>query len=910
MAIIRTGAQREYLQMAGGVAAPRPAGAGPAIGAGLVEQGGGAARMLAEGLAGGAGLVQALARDYRERQTERVDAAILKADEEFVRWRDEWQAEHQGADAEHAGEVFAAKHAELARAARADLAGKSDEIFDGLLQKRLAQEGVFALKQGLGYERQQEQRFKDSQWAAQEAEFARYVAENPEDTDGIQLKYDNLRASWLAKNPGLDPGAVFQKLADLADCGRVEALIAQGNLGGAEAALAHGVARDPRLYKGGTIAEDLHNPLNLKKVGAKGSGRSAFEVFETDEDGLRAAASQIRLYHRRGITTPEQIIATWAPASDGNNQEAYRATVAKVSGLNLKEPIDVNNVEQLSRLVKGMATQEGPLGAKYSTAQIAAALRANGGVARRAAISGGIGMSPVQAAHYRERIDALRRKAQAQAFAGADQNWRDYFAACADGQEVEAPYSREQTVAMFGPEKGERFWHRVEAEGQAAVALNALGGMTPAEQLALVASFEPAPDAPGYADARQIHARLQHAVEQDQKERAADPVAYALRREPELAASLGAFLNNPDPQTFNQYLLQRNAALRQRGLLAPGEPAEPALPGGSSEPPAQERSGGLAGAEVPARMAGGTPANLPEGAPAQEQAGGKPANIPFLDKTTAQILAARISAAASPGEELRRLEQAAGRHWPGLAAEMMGKVAPRAQIMANIPDEAARLLNEAGKIPDFQKQAFSQLGLKGPEKTGFEEDLQEQLKPYLATFNAQGALGMAENIRQETTALALQLMLRGEEKDATDAGRRAVEQIVKSQYSLAESPGSGAPFRVPKSYDAGLVEQGAAKFLRGLDVGNLNIRLLGAASPQRQKGKYRQLLNRAASVVVNQDESGVIFYLGTEPLRDRDENIIQVGFRELEQLAREKAAPDLARTAKIQALRQQLLHAE
>lgn len=79
-----------------------------------------------------------------------------------------------------------------------------------------------------------------------------------------------------------------------------------------------------------------NNPLNLEWnavnnwVGLKGSdGR--FCVFDTPENGIRAAAKTLDSYARRGVVTIQRIIETWAPAVE-NNVAAYVDHVCRLMG--------------------------------------------------------------------------------------------------------------------------------------------------------------------------------------------------------------------------------------------------------------------------------------------------------------------------------------------------------------------------------------------------------------------------------------------------------------------------------------------------------------------------------------------------------------------------------------------------
>lgn len=100
-----------------------------------------------------------------------------------------------------------------------------------------------------------------------------------------------------------------------------------------------------------------HNPGNLNFVGQKGAQcepgpHGRFAVFSTAEDGLRALRDQLLRYiYRDHITNVADIIAKWAPPTDGNDTPAYAATVAQKLGIGVHAPIMPLSPERLATLM-------------------------------------------------------------------------------------------------------------------------------------------------------------------------------------------------------------------------------------------------------------------------------------------------------------------------------------------------------------------------------------------------------------------------------------------------------------------------------------------------------------------------------------------------------------------------------
>lgn len=112
-----------------------------------------------------------------------------------------------------------------------------------------------------------------------------------------------------------------------------------------------------------------NNPLNIRwsknewlgKV--KNNTDGAFEQFLTIEYGLRAAFLNIRTIIRRRAqqnlsTNIKQLVHVWAPESDHNNEMSYVITIAKKTGLQPNDIVNVKNKTFMCLLVYGMAWVE------------------------------------------------------------------------------------------------------------------------------------------------------------------------------------------------------------------------------------------------------------------------------------------------------------------------------------------------------------------------------------------------------------------------------------------------------------------------------------------------------------------------------------------------------------------------
>ncbi|SQI37500.1 Uncharacterised protein [Providencia alcalifaciens] len=85
-----------------------------------------------------------------------------------------------------------------------------------------------------------------------------------------------------------------------------------------------------------------------------------FVQFETPEHGLRALGKNLLSYARQGYVTPEQIITRWAPPGkiDKNDTEAYIKFVSEYIGVDRDVPLDLTDLNTLTKMTMAIITQE------------------------------------------------------------------------------------------------------------------------------------------------------------------------------------------------------------------------------------------------------------------------------------------------------------------------------------------------------------------------------------------------------------------------------------------------------------------------------------------------------------------------------------------------------------------------
>ena len=115
------------------------------------------------------------------------------------------------------------------------------------------------------------------------------------------------------------------------------------------------------------------NPLNIRKGDQLWQGQigndGTFCIFLENKWGYRAAFRILRTYNvKYHVYSVRQIIARWAPSSDGNNTRAYIQRVCEQALLRETDIIvadshDVEQQERVKALVQAMAMVENGCGA-------------------------------------------------------------------------------------------------------------------------------------------------------------------------------------------------------------------------------------------------------------------------------------------------------------------------------------------------------------------------------------------------------------------------------------------------------------------------------------------------------------------------------------------------------------------
>lgn len=113
------------------------------------------------------------------------------------------------------------------------------------------------------------------------------------------------------------------------------------------------------LPGGVNVPDRNNNPGNIRPVSGKG-----FNSYASELHGWGAMNNQLMRYYTgkttgKQLRTIEDIVSTWAPASDNNNPKEYAAQVAKWMGVSETEVLDLTKPDTMASLMHSMARKEG-----------------------------------------------------------------------------------------------------------------------------------------------------------------------------------------------------------------------------------------------------------------------------------------------------------------------------------------------------------------------------------------------------------------------------------------------------------------------------------------------------------------------------------------------------------------------
>lgn len=281
-----------------------------------------------------------------------------------------------------------------------------------------------------------------------------------------------------------------------------------------------------------------NNPGNIEAGSNSWDGQAGsdgrFAKFVTPEHGIRALGKNLLSYQRQGYDTVSEIVNRWAPASDGNNTEAYIAALCKKLNITPNDQLNMSDINTLRQLCAGIIQHENgkqPYSEDQLNTGVSAALglttlespkRYSGNQAFDAA-------SPQQQAAYLRQSMELRNQARTQFKAQLVDQVQDATAAYLKGIQFDNPPSQGDFINAFGYREGTQRFNDFENLRVAGQYIGSFRTMPTASIQQYVSDLKnQVGNGEGLAGRAAAFDHVQAAADEVIKQRKADPIQFSL----------------------------------------------------------------------------------------------------------------------------------------------------------------------------------------------------------------------------------------------------------------------------------------------------------------------------------------------------------------------------------------------
>lgn len=324
---------------------------------------------------------------------------------------------------------------------------------------------------------------------------------------------EEIEANWVNFRENSAKAALGAQLT----AGRYDQFLARNgepsDVGGMPRGTAHGnssAARGLRNNNPGNIEASSANPWE----GQAGSdGR--FAKFETPEHGIRALGKNLLSYQRQGYDTVSEIVNRWAPASDGNNTDAYIKALCGALGIGANDKVDMSNPRTLAALCAGIVKHENG-SQPYTTEQLGAGVSAALGLSalesskRRTGNAAFDAASPATQGTYLRQAQAMQNEQRALYAQQLGTSLKDAYSAFDEGLQPSQLPTQADLINAYGPAKGLRQWQDLQDQQSYGGVIGAAKDMSPAGRQDLLERLRPSdPNAPNFAANQQRWDKMQ-----------------------------------------------------------------------------------------------------------------------------------------------------------------------------------------------------------------------------------------------------------------------------------------------------------------------------------------------------------------------------------------------------------------
>lgn len=833
------------------------------------------------------GLIDPIARMYREARNNQATAAIEKVDGQFAQWAASYAEAYQGDSAALAGIDFRREHERLAKEALDQYGGKDDETARLELGRRLQARTFKAEQNGVEYAGRQMASARKLGWDGKLATFNKDVADNANDPDWIAWRRDEMVEDWQKQNPGMDPTAFRINLERQSNADMLESLLAngrpeevlkhlskQGRLGyalagfesGGEGNLAIGYDGNGGTSYGKWQLSSKQGSFQewiafMEKSGGEQGKKIAAElraagVFNTGSRNGAAPEKYRELVKQHGDFIERSqyaylSISHYKPALGGVQSESCKAMIAGDSSL--QEMIWSTAIQHgpagaariLGKAWKDGMSREDFINAVYdargkcfgkSTPQVRASVLARFERERAKVLSGNLGgglaLDPAKRIQFQSAASAaIKRKEEARRFS-VGTAIEDYLAQCENGIVADFPLPYEQLALALGDKAQEKV-RDIENGKALAIGLDAMRQVSLDQHGELLDMFRPEAGAADYAAKDKLFKKLESEAANLKTAWQKNPVEWLAGNDGQVRQARRKLFSKEGftPEGFKEYRVAVATALASRGL----------------------------------------------------------ADEELLAKDDCKRLADYVQKSVNPGETFSGFKRIFGADYGNVMKSVLPGCSDTIMIASNGMDaQAIKLLMDAERGKDFEKSAYEQLKMIGGERTEFDLAVAREMEDFNATLMGSGAWELAASMNNATRKLALQYRLRGMSKG--DAIERAAKEVCLDRYTLADNSNTPLGFRIPKmqGVDPDVVERGAAEFIREADLSGFRLPNYPMFSEKDQRETLQKRLRNETYWVTNGDESGAVLMFGGLAVVDKDGKPIEKKWDEFHAAPREE----------------------
>jgi len=240
---------------------------------------------------------------------------------------------------------------------------------------------------------------------------------------------------------------------------------------------------------------------------------------------------------------------------------------------------------------------------------------------------------------------------------------------------------------------------------------------------------------------------------------------------------------------------------------------------------------------------------------AEQQRLGAPEPRLLSEKQAAGIAAAFENTADggnNSAQIIEELQQQWGKRWPTVYKQVQDKLPGAALVIGTgVDPQTSAMLARIAPLKTSELKA----GLDSIEASDAKKVLAEEMTDFRLTLAGQvGGERMFSTLYSEAERLAYAYM--GQGKSAKDAVSLVKKSLIDDKYTLAGT------YRVPKSFDADMVEAGTERAIESLDPATLRFAVPKVWMRPFARDRVKAAISKDGYWVTLPDESGLALYYG------------------------------------------------